>query len=131
MSERLRIVREISDVRTTRQAARVDAHDGNTRTVTRKTLRPFSANGPDDPNTRMSPARYASCEEATAFRMSYHRERDTTCDLHADLTSQPQGPPENLGLTDGSYPELPPPTEEHPTARRRLRERIRAIRTPT
>ena len=36
------------------------------------------------------------------------------CEPDADMTGQPQGPIAKLGLTDGSCPELPPPTERKP-----------------
>jgi len=45
--------------------------------------------------------------------------RATMCELDADVIGQPQGPIASLGLADGSCPELPPPAEDDPAARRR------------
>ena len=39
------------------------------------------------------------------------RERAQMCEPDADMTGQPQGPTVKLGRTDGSCPELTPPTE--------------------
>ena len=41
------------------------------------------------------------------------REGATTCEPDADLIGQPQGPRTKLGRTDGSWPELTPPTEDN------------------
>lgn len=38
----------------------------------------------------------------------------TMCELHADVIGQPHGRTTTLGVTDGSCPDLPPPTEGRP-----------------
>ena len=54
------------------------------------------------------------------------------CEPDADLMGQPQGPTAGLGRTDGSCPELTPPTEDNSYGVAAARESpFRANQIPT